>query len=61
LLIGVTIAIIFLIALPSIFTLAKIAAGLAMLSVGIIAFKVALKAISNTTKQNEADDTRDKI
>ncbi|APR98013.1 hypothetical protein [Wolbachia endosymbiont of Folsomia candida] len=50
--------------LPSIFILAKVAIGLAMLSVGIIAFKVTLKVLLNTLEQSETNKNhsiRDKI
>ena len=54
----------FAMALPSIFILAKVAVGLAMLALGIIAFKVTLKAMLNTLGQGETDKnhtTRNKI
>lgn len=54
LLIGAAVAL-FLMSLPSIFILAKVAIGLAMLSLGIITFKVTLKVMLNTLEESEAD------
>ncbi len=51
-------ALLFVMMLPSILLLAKIAIGLIMVSVAAIAIKVALKTISNALEDKQADQSQ---
>ncbi|MDD9331595.1 MAG: hypothetical protein PV340_02995 [Wolbachia sp.] len=61
LLIGVIGSLLFIIALPSVFLLAKLATGLAMISIATIAVKITSKIISNALWQNDQDQDKNHI